>query len=206
MTPAGVRVGAAAFALLLLSGCRSGGGDEVADVVPGEGCAAPSTSVLNAASTLQGAVGDYRLQIMTIREGRVVAAATATLTLTAHTPEMQYLTALDGTVRSDALAPLYGWTDLELGELEALEMSGLDSRDPARPGVGVYETRTAAVPSIVLRLGSAANRREGAAIDGASTALRVLKIEDSYFSGSWRSGVGMEERASGFFCAVALAD
>ncbi len=203
MRPSGFGAGAAAFALLLLSGCSSGN-DEVAEIVPGDGCAAPNDSMLTEASTLQGAVGDYQLQIMALRDGRVAASATATLTLTAHAPEMQYLRALDGTPRSDALAPLYGWTDLDLGELGALEMSGLDSRDPAVPGVGVYETRTGAVPSIVLRLGSAANRREGAAIDGASTALRVLRIEDSYFSGSWRSGVGMDERASGFFCAVAI--
>lgn len=160
------------------------------------------------AATLEGATGRYEL-VMTATSGpRSGESVRADLTLLDHTPDMQVILAPDGTVRTNASAPLYGWTELDLTALGAYEMGGLESQDPAAPGVGVYETRPGAAagaepasPSIILRLGSVANRRERTPFDDAFTALRVTRIEEEGFVGTWRSGAA-DIRASGWFCAV----
>ncbi|MDH3272785.1 MAG: hypothetical protein OEN56_15710, partial [Gemmatimonadota bacterium] len=56
-------------------------------------------------------------------------------------------------------------------------------------------------PTIMLRLGSGANRTDQVAFDGAFTALTVRRVSEGMFAGSWRSGVGMDV-TEGYFCAV----
>jgi len=97
-------------------------------------------------------------------------------------------------------ASLMGSADIDLTAAGAQGLDGLDSTDPEQPGVLVLEGPTTAGPSIVLRFGSDANRRDTTPFDGPSTALNILAIEGDRFAGSWQSSVGAE-RVEGFFCA-----
>ena len=102
--------------------------------------------------------------------------------------------------------PLFGWTDVAVLGVSALELGDLSSREPARPGVLVLEQRSRPTgsPSITVRLGSTANNRGVAPFDGGYTALRVVWLDElGAFGGSWASGV-RNEQAAGHFCAVPL--
>ena len=55
--------------------------------------------------------------------------------------------------------------------------------------------------TILLRLGSEANRTDRQAFDAAFTVLEARVVSDDGFFGAWRSGVGTE-RSDGYFCAV----
>jgi hypothetical protein len=201
----------AVLGVLSLSACGPSGGDEV----PGAGdagalaavCAPPPTAgaTLRGDATLAGAAGEWDLVIVADEGSAAGTELNASLTLRTHESEMQRIVGFDGEPIPDASAPLYGSTDLDLEALGALRMGGLDSSDPAAPGVGVYETRAAdrsRPASIVLRLGSEANRREGAALDGGTSVLRVTRIAVDGFAGTWRSRVNAQTVAAGWFCAT----
>lgn len=217
---AGRRPAALAAALIATAAAACGPASEAAEeTAPTGGAAAaeevrvceppPADAALEPAATLVDGAGPWRLVIVAEVGDASGTRAEASLTLVQHDLPMQTLTGMNGEPIPNASAPLFGFTDLELDVLGAIPAAGLDSEDPEAPGVGLYETRPAdatAQPSIILRLGSAANRRSGTAMDGASTALRVLKIEASEFRGTWRSSMNAQTRASGYFCAFRLLE
>jgi len=168
--------------------------------------APPAGTVLDPSASLTGEAGGWSLTMVAEQGEAAGMQQSGQLVLLEHAPDMQRVAGMDGQPMPNASAPLYGSTDLDIAALGALPVGGLDSTDPAAPGVAVYETRQAddaAPPSIILRLGSAANRRGATqAVDGGTTALRVLVIEQGAFSGTWRSRVNAQDRASGYFCAV----
>ena len=79
-------------------------------------------------------------------------------------------------------------------------LGSLSSEDPASPGVLVIESETGTSPSILLRLGSDANRRTLVRFDGGYTVLTVVEITEESFSGTWSSGA-LGRGSEGFFCA-----
>lgn len=97
--------------------------------------------------------------------------------------------------------PLQGTADIEIEHVGAYEAGSLTNEDPAAPGVLVLEDDSDE-PTIILRLGSSANRTDRTAFDQAFTALTVQLVDDDGFAGSWRSGLFGDE-VSGYFCAVA---
>jgi hypothetical protein len=99
-----------------------------------------------------------------------------------------------------ASTPLEGTLQIDLAAVGAQPVTGLESDDPAAPGVLVLERGSDAEPAITLRLGSTANRVDERAIDAAYTVLDLRRIGDGGFFGVWRSGVRLE-RSEGFFCA-----
>lgn len=99
--------------------------------------------------------------------------------------------------------PLQGTTDIEIERVGAYRAGALDSADPTAPGVLVL--RSDAEPTVLLRLGSAANRTDRTAFDEAFTVLTVRRIDGEAFAGDWRSGrFGDEVR--GYFCAAAVSE
>lgn len=97
--------------------------------------------------------------------------------------------------------PLQGTADIEIARVGAYEAGSLTNEDSAAPGVLVLEDR-GDEPTILLRLGSSANRTDRTAFDQAFTALTVRRVDDDGFAGSWRSGLFGDE-VTGYFCAVA---
>ena len=98
-------------------------------------------------------------------------------------------------------SPLYGSTDVDIEAVGAVQVGSLSSEDPASPGVLVIESETGASPSILLRLGADANRRNLVRFDGGYAVLTVVEVGEESFSGIWSSGVQGPD-SEGFFCAT----
>ena len=98
-------------------------------------------------------------------------------------------------------SPLFGTTDINVEAVGAVRVGDLSSRNPASPGVLVIESETGTSPSILLRLGSDANRRDLVRFDGGYAVLRVVEITAESFSGTWSSGARGPD-SEGFFCAT----
>ncbi|MEJ2548948.1 MAG: hypothetical protein P8125_14230 [Gemmatimonadota bacterium] len=107
--------------------------------------------------------------------------------------------------RDSVDVPFYGWTTLDPEQVGAHRLGDPASRDPDAPGVLVLANSDSpdsdGSSSIVLRLGSQANRSDIVRFDGAFTALYVRWIEENGFGGDWASGIRGPEVA-GEFCAV----
>jgi hypothetical protein len=92
--------------------------------------------------------------------------------------------------------------DIDPEALGATRTGALEAGDPLAPGVLGIERRTAAgaSPSILLRLGSDANRRGVVRFDGGYFVLTVQRLQPRGFIGTWSSG-SAGEKAAGYFCA-----
>ena len=193
---------AAVFLLFLLSGCATAQGQRDQASV---GACVPAAGELSAGATLEAAAGAYRLTLVNPRANGAPSTVTGTLRLEPNEPPLHRHTPARGVVDETVAVPLYGWADVDLSAVDALEIGNVGSQDPLRPGVLVLEQRPGSpVPaSITLRLGSLANRRDGrSAIDGGYTALHVLRVEAAgSFAGTWASGVH-GRRVEGHFCAT----
>jgi hypothetical protein len=95
---------------------------------------------------------------------------------------------------------IMGSTDIDVGAVDAYRVGDPASDDPDAPGVLVIESDGSGGRSILLRLGSDANRRDVVAFDGAYTVLTVRHMDSGGFAGSWRSAT-WDTRAEGYFCA-----
>lgn len=205
-----MRVGVAAVAGVLVLGACGPAGEGGAD--DAGGLAAICTPPPAAGATLRGdasiadGAGTWRLVLVADEGDAAGTEQEASMTLMEHEGDMRTVVGFDGQPMPNWSAPLYGTTDLDLEALGALRMGGLDSTDPAAPGVGVYESRSpdgSRPASIVLRLGSDANRRgDDVAIDGGTSVLRVLRVGEDGFAGTWRSQVNAQTVAAGWFCAM----
>lgn len=109
---------------------------------------------------------------------------------------------LAATSREDAA--LVGSTDLSVEAVAALRLGDLTGAVDSAPGVAVFESGGDR-PNILLRLGSEANAAGVVRFDGGYTVLEVLRMDDSGFRGSWRSGVTANS-ATGYFCALRIGN
>ena len=173
-------VGHSAFA-------QSDVGDVVESVVP---ACSPVSGSLGSDATLAAQAGRYRLTLVQRIDGMDVASAEGTLVLHRQGQETP------GTVST----PLYGAADVDLGKVHAHQAGDIGSERAEAPGVLVLEFDRDGTRYILLRLGSAANRRDRMLPDGPYTVMEVREISEDGFSGSWRSGLN-EARAGGYFCA-----
>ncbi len=99
-----------------------------------------------------------------------------------------------------SIATLSGTANINLSTVGAQEMRGIDSTDPAAPGVLVLESEGSAGLSIVLRFGSDVTQRGETPFDAAYMVLDIQVVEGDRFAGDWQSGVAAE-RVEGYFCA-----
>lgn len=151
---------------------------------------------LGAGATLEEAAGSYRLTLVAAAADAGQVSVSGWLHLEPNQPALREFA-------EGVSTPLYGWTDIELRPVGAVEVGDAGSRDPLRPGVLVLERRPdpALAPRITLRLGSLANlRTERGAFDGGYLALHVEQLEQDSFRGGWVSGVHAT-RVVGHFCA-----
>ena len=127
------------------------------------------------------------------------------LVLHEQSEDLQRFAGGDGSAIPGVASPLFGTTDLGVETVGALRVGDLSSADPAAPGVLVIESETARGPSILLRFGSDANRRDRVRFDGGFTVLELREIGSDGFSGAWTSGA-QRLRAAGYFCAERVSD
>lgn len=148
-------------------------------------CPAPPYGDLEPGATLRGAGGAYDLVLVATQGPETGERTEGTLELVP---------------RDDEQNPLIGWSDIDLSEIGAYERGSVESQDSAAPGIRVFETERDAGPSILMRLGSAANDPDVRAIEGTYSVLRVQLVEDAVFRGTWESGLD-DVVAAGYFCA-----
>jgi hypothetical protein len=98
-------------------------------------------------------------------------------------------------------SPLFGSTDVNVEGVGAVRVGSLSSEEPDSPGVLVIESDTGAGQSILVRLGSDANRRDLVRFDGGYAVLNVVEITTESFGGTWSSGARGPD-SEGFFCAT----
>lgn len=141
--------------------------------------------------------GNYRLKLVATEGAKAAQSAEGTLGLQPYEGSLRVVTI--GGIRDTAASYVhYGSTDVDLEAVGAVRLGDLGSLDPLRPGVAVIERKG----TVTLRLGSDANRRDVARFDGGFTALQVGEVLRDGFTGSWRSGVGIQRSSAGYFCAV----
>ena len=154
---------------------------------------APSSGRLGADATLATHAGRYQLTLVQRADAVDIGSARGTLTLYRQMPGLDAL--------GSASTPLYGTADVDLSAVGAHRVGDIGSDAPDGPGVLVLEFVRDGARDILLRFGSAANRRDTMLYDGAYTVLEVREILADGFSGSWRSGSN-SSRADGYFCAI----
>lgn len=166
----------------------------VAECVPPEG-------PLAAEASLAGRVGDYRLTMVERVDGTPTRTVEGSLVLLTQVAPFRLFEGSGGESIPGVTSPLFGSTDINLEAVGAVRVGDLSSLDPAAPGVLVIESETGTSPSILLRFGSEANRRDLVRFDGGYAVLTVIEIATGSFGGTWSSGVRGPD-AEGFFCAT----
>ena len=148
---------------------------------------------LGAGATLEEAAGSYLLTLVAPAADGGQVSVSGTLHLEPNEPALREFA-------GGVSTPLFGWVEIELQAVGAVEVGAVGSRD-------VLERRpdAAVAPQITLRLGSLANlRTERGAFDGGYLALHVEHLERDSFRGGWVSGVHAT-RVAGHFCAARVA-
>jgi hypothetical protein len=146
--------------------------------------------------------GSYRLLLVATGGKRAGDSTTAILELTAADDSLTTRPGPSGLRDTTTRYPLVGWTTADPTAVGGVDTGPLDARDPAAPGVLVIERTRASgpSPSIMLRLGAEANRRDRLRFDGGYFTLTVLQIDPRGFAGTWAGAAG-GPAAGGHFCA-----
>lgn len=164
--------------------------DPTPEPTPAEACE-PAEGPLPSGASLASEPRTYRLVVVRGDVAERPSWAEGELRLVPRPADLRRL--------ADWRTPLQGVAEIEIERVGALRVGSLTSEDPAAPGVLVLRSPDPE-PELILRFGSAANRADRTAFDEAFTVLRVTRIDEGGFAGSWRSGRFGDEVA-GYFCA-----
>ena len=186
------------IALLMVTGCSRADGD--GPPAPAPTCVRPE-GLLSADASLEGQAGEYRLTMIEEVDGTATRTAEGSLLLLNQVETLRQFAGSAGGSIPGVISPLFGSTDVNVEDVGAVRVGSLSSEDPVSPGVLVIESETGAGPSILLRLGSDANRRDLVRFDGGYAVLTVVEITEESFSGTWLSGARGPD-SEGFFCAT----
>jgi hypothetical protein len=176
-------------------------------VMPLAGCASarggaassecgPVQASLEQGVSLEPLAGEFRLTLVA-QDGRSIVGELTLMPAPAGTPPPAI----------GARTAFIGSLEIRLEAVGARRLGDIQSRDPAAPGIAVYEQRSAAgAVTVTARLGSrttAAPTPGMQQIEGEYMALFVRSISAGGFAGGWNSGDGsIEGEARGHFCAV----
>lgn len=177
--------------VILLAGC---GGANAGQSDP-QACtpvAATGASTMDASRL----AGEFVVRLVASSGAKRGATTEGRLQLMPHDSAYRRLELPDGSASSTYTLPLYGTTAVDFAAVGAVVPGDPKSADPASPGVLVIERPG----QVMLRVGSEANRRGVRRFDGAFTVLRVQQITDQGFTGTWQSGVNLDQ-SGGHFCA-----
>jgi hypothetical protein len=142
--------------------------------------------------------GEYKL--IATRGDSAGSSQSGRLWLRPNVERLRSIPSAGGAARTDASAPLYGGTNVDVTGVGGLRLGDPASSDPTRPGVLLVQGGE----RIVLRVGSESNRRDVIRFEGGYFALRVRRVEESGFAGSWASGTVEVEAEGHFLCAPAV--
>ena len=192
-------------------GAAAAGGDQAQDAMaaadttnrestPAPACVRPE-GALAADASLEGRVGDYLLTMVEEVDDTPRRTVEGSLVLLPQVESYRQFEGSAGGPIPGVTSPLFGSTEVNVEAVGAVRVGSLSSQDPASPGVLVIESETGTSPSILLRLGSDANRRDLVRFDGGYAVLTVVEIMAESFSGTWSSGARGPD-SEGFFCAT----
>ena len=190
-------------ALPLVLACRSGPPGDPPRAVD---CGPPSGQLAPGASA-EALVGEYRLRLVATSGSRPGASTDGRVRLRPADDSLRSPAPVLGIRDSLTVLPLRGAAELEAEAIGATVPGDPGSDDPRAPGVLVIEQhsgRPGEPASIILRVGSDANRRDAVRFDGGFLALTVRGIDSAGFGGTWASGGG-GRAAKGYFCAERTA-
>ncbi|HEU4680533.1 MAG TPA: hypothetical protein VFS51_02225, partial [Gemmatimonadales bacterium] len=187
---------ASATAALFLAGCQP----RRAEPEPMACNPAPEPETLLPPGSAERLGGTYRLQLVATEGSKSGESVEGTLRIQLYDRALRAVT-VHGIRDTAASYVLYGSVDVDLDGVGAVRPGDPGAEDPMRPGVLVIERKG----TVVLRLGSEANRRDVARFDGGYTALRVREITEIRFRGTWASGVHAQ-RSAGYFCAERVTE
>ncbi len=189
----------ALISLISLAGCaarQSGQGRECAKVASG--------TELPSSVHARDLAGSFRIAMVGESadfDGRRIEG---TLDLLPQDSALQSLELFAGSPVSGATMPLHGALDAAIEQVGGVRVGDATRRDPMQPGVAVLEQTMAgankSAPSITLRVGADANRRDMVRFDGGFMALYVKEITADGFRGDWSSGSRGPTHV-GHFCA-----
>lgn len=189
--------------LPLVLACRSG---RAGDPPGADGCGPPSGQLAPAAAA-EALAGEYRLRLVATSGPRRGASTNGRVRLRPADDSLRSPAPVLGIRDSLTVLPLRGAAELEPDAIGATVPGDPGSDDPRAPGVLVIERhsgRPGEPASIILRVGSDANRRDAVRFDGGFLALTVRRIDSAAFAGTWASGSG-GRNVEGYFCAERTA-
>ena len=175
---------------ILLAGC---GGANAGQSDP-QACA-PVTAAKDSAMDASGLHGEFLIRLVASSGSKRGETTEGRLQLMPQDSAYRNMEQPDGSSATFTL-PLYGTAAIDFAAVGAVVPGDAESRDPGSPGVLVIESPG----RVLLRVGSEANRRGVRRFDGAYTVLEVQQVTREGFSGTWRSGVSLEQ-SGGHFCA-----
>jgi hypothetical protein len=161
----------------------------------------PPEGPLAADASLEGRAGEYRLVMVEEIDGNPARTVEGSLTLLPQPEALRRFAGSAGGSIPGVTSPLFGSTDVNVEGVGAVRVGSLSSEEPDSPGVLVIESDTGAGQSILVRLGSDANRRDLVRFDGGYAVLNVVEITTESFGGTWSSGARGPD-SEGFFCAT----
>ncbi len=182
----------------LTAACGGGRSSEGGQAATAQSCA-PQDGILSHTFNVASLAGDYRLTLVATAGDSVGKSVEGQLRLMPHADSLKQLSVLGGPATVGT--PLYGTAEIALARVNALDLGGLSSSDPMKPGAIMIERHIDAGLEVIMRLGSQANQRNLVNFDGGYTALTLRWAEGGAFGGSWASGM-MGPQAGGHFCAV----
>ncbi|MDH5644170.1 MAG: hypothetical protein OEY63_08210 [Gemmatimonadota bacterium] len=148
--------------------------------------------------------GDYEVIVVLEREDSDKIELRVDLTLVPNPDSLRTIFIAPGIPVAGSTAPFYGFSSLDLSALEAPNLGDVDSRNPLEPGVLLIETVEGSAgeerTSVLMRLGSHANRRGQTRFDGGYFVMQVTHLERNRFTGTWTAGL-IATDATGYFCA-----
>jgi hypothetical protein len=135
----------------------------------------PAVGLLEADASLEGWTGEYLLTMVEKVDTSQSRSVEGSLTLLPQSEDLRQFSGSAGGSIPGVNSPLYGSTDIRLEGVGAVRVGDLSSVNTEAPGVLVIESRTDVGPTILLRFGSDANRRELLRFDGGFTVCPWLK-------------------------------
>ena len=154
----------------------------------------PPDGPLAVDASLEGRAGEYRLTMVEEVDGTATRTAEGSLLLLDQVDTLREFAGGAGGLIPGVTSPLFGSTDVNVEGVGAVRVGSLSSEDPASPGVLVIESATGASPSILLRLGSDANRRTLCASTEATLSWRSSRSRQSPSVGPGRAGPAARNR------------
>ena len=166
----------------------------------------PSRTTLSREATAAGMDGQYHLVFVATEGEHKGRVARGRLELLSRDSAAAIRYTFSGKPHPHLREPYYGSAEVDLESLGAYTSGTLASRDPARPGVAVYEyhwDRAEAPTAIQLMVGAERTRRDIIGLDGPFVNIQVREFLPGGFRGTWEASLGITDyRAAGFFCAT----